>query len=87
MAYQLTISEMLEALRVAGAPKEARRFEKAIEAISTAMAETLADKVGIDCGDVTDGCGMFAAPFYPAHEGQPLPDALEGFDNSEEWSE
>jgi hypothetical protein len=84
MAYQLRLGEMIEAMRFAGMP-EADHFVTALEVFGTHMARRLADHLGVACGEVTHGCGMFAAPFYAVTPDQKLPEPLESWDTPEEW--
>lgn len=89
MAYQLRADEIMEALQVADHPRAARLIKMVEEAVNLA-AWDLAEHLGVKCGAGDFQGVAFAGlcvPFYPASEGQALPDALEGFDNAEEWED
>lgn len=87
MSYQVKADEIMEALQLAQHPRAAQLI-KAVEAVVDAAAQDLADHLGVKCGVGTFEGIAFAGlcvPFYQAHEGQALPDALEGFDDEDEW--
>lgn len=86
MAYQLRLGEIVEAMQRAKMP-EADHYVEVIERLGSVMAKSLAAKVGVEAGEVTYGCGMFAAPFRPATAGQPLPEELEDLDCEDCWGE
>ncbi|MGX1364061.1 hypothetical protein [Bradyrhizobium elkanii] len=87
MAYQLRLGEMIEAMYRAKMPDEVKAYTDQLEKIGTEMSKALAAKIGVNGGEVTYGAGMFAAPFWPATEGQPLPEELEDLDCEDCWGE
>lgn len=89
MSYQLKIDEILEGLVNCKHPC-AEYHIKAVEAVTNVAARALAQKLDILwCEASFEGIGFggTCAPFYQKYEGQPLPEAIEGFDNEEEWYE
>lgn len=83
MAYQLTIEEMVHALKQ-HAPERANDYARALSFIGSAMAEEIAKATDTE----TTGCNFdmcFAAPFYATEPDQPLPVILIGYDVEEEF--
>lgn len=89
MAYILRTDEILEALQTIQHPRAADYLAQ-LEALASCMASDLGQALGINAGRATfEGTGFAgtAAPFRPAHPGQPLPDAIESYDTATEWEE
>lgn len=89
MTYQLRTDEILEALSRADAPRY-QEFKALLEAATQGAAHYLAELAGCKCGSGSFEGLAFAGlcvPFYPAHEGQELPEIIAGFDNKEEWED
>ena len=89
MSYQMKLDEMLEALQSVN-PEQAAIHVRALCAVGDSMAFALSVALDIRAGETTMQGVAFAGiccPFNPKHEGQPLPDALDGYDNAEEWGE
>ncbi len=87
MSYTLKTDELLEALQQDGDPT-APAFQKALEGLADAMAQRLADRHQVGVGEASFEGVAFAGTactFHPAYRGQPVPDAMRGFDNLEEW--
>lgn len=89
MSYQLRADEIMEALQRAQHPRAARLIEF-VEAAVNLAAWDLAEHLGVKCG-VGDFQGVAFAglcvPFYPGSDGQPIPEALQGFDSADEWED
>lgn len=87
MSYQLKIDEILEALSLGHAPRYAE-FRTKIEALANEAAEYLAEFTGTVAG-VGDFQGLawagLCVPFFAAHEGQEIPECMEGLDDASEW--
>lgn len=91
MSYQLRLDEMMDACTAANVPGGLEMIRE-VEAIAARMANAIAAHLGITCGDASFQGTAFAGtcvPFFPAFEGQPLPDVFAEFkfDNAEEWGE
>jgi hypothetical protein len=87
MAYTLRYDEMLEAARMSNMPGAEEEIAAA-EAIATRLAHQLAAHLGVDVSDEANlDMAILGAWFAPAHDGQPMPAALEGFDNEDEWED
>lgn len=88
MSYQLNLDQMLEAAQRSKLP-QASDFVREAESLAAKLAALLADHLKIETEDsfttFQPGFGGLCAPFWPVDDEQPLPDALEGFDNEEEW--
>jgi hypothetical protein len=87
MSYQLKLDEMQEALSNCGHP-QADAFERALCSIGEAMAEALSERLHIDVGIIDQQGVAFAgicAPFNPRYRGQPLPNAMLGYDDDDAW--
>lgn len=87
MSYQMKIDEVLEALLNSNHPA-ADAFQGVLEQTANAMAICLAASQGVVAGVGTfEGVGFagLCVPFFPALEGQPLPECMDGYDESEEW--
>lgn len=90
MSYQLNLDQILEGLAASRHP-EADTIIKTVENVANHAALKLAAHLGVKCNDGTFEGVAFAGlcvPFYPAFDGQPLPDVFEenAFDDAEEWS-
>lgn len=83
MAYTLKLEETLQALRDLDHPA-VPAFVKALEGVGAAMAEILAGLAGVEAGETLDDL-FIATTFFPVHRGQPLPEALDGYDAPSEW--
>lgn len=89
MAYTMRTDEILEALQRANHPAAAD-MQRQLEALTAAMAGALAAQHGIERGEATFEGVAFAGTcctFKPGHEGQPLPECMEGYDAPSEWGE
>lgn len=87
MSYQMKPDEILESLQNCGHPSAAE-FERALCSVTNLMALALAQSQGIVAGVGTfEGVGFagVCVPFFPAYDGQPLPDCMNGMDEAEEW--
>lgn len=89
MSYILRADEIMDAIRAAKVPHAEERISE-LETLVSRMAVSLAAHLGITCGAATFEGTAFAgtcAPFFPAVEGQPLPEVFAefAFDNAEEW--
>ena len=87
MSYTLKIDEMLEALLIAQHPL-AKQFQAQLEALGDTMASALCDRFQIDSGSTSFEGVAFAGTactFSPRYSDQPLPEAMEHYDNTEEW--
>lgn len=87
MSYQLKIDEILEALSLADAPRY-QEFRTKIEAAANEAAEYLAEHTGTIAG-VGDFQGLgwagLCVPFFAKHEGQEIPECMQGLDDANEW--
>jgi hypothetical protein len=87
MTKLLNLDEMLDCAKEIGLP-QADAWAGELETIGSTMAAAIADKLGVVAGDATAEGVAFAgtcAPFNPAFEGQPCPDALDQFDPEGDW--
>lgn len=87
MTKLLNLDEMLDCAKEIGLP-DADMWAGQLEAIGSTMAAAIADKLGVIAGDASPEGVAFAgtcAPFNPAFEGQPCPDALDQFDPGGDW--
>ena len=87
MTKLLNLDEMLDCAREIGLP-EADVWAGQLEAIGSTMAACIADKLGVIAGDASAEGVAFAgtcAPFNPAFDDQPCPEALEMFDPEGDW--
>ena len=88
MAKQLTIDEMMECAKDAGMPG-ADAFIRGFENMATALAQSLAHHLHVTCGDASfQGTALAGtcAPFMPRKPGQPCPEPLAQYDESE-WDD
>ncbi|WP_262267102.1 MULTISPECIES: hypothetical protein [Microvirga] len=88
MTKLLNLDEMLDCAKEIGLP-QADIWAGELETIGSTMAAAIADKLGVIAGDASAEGVAFAgtcAPFNPAFEGQPCPDALDQFDPDGDWS-
>lgn len=83
MAYTLKLQETLDALNDIEHPL-AESFAKALCGVGAAMAAALAVSAGVEAGETNEDL-FVATPFFPVYRGQPLPDALAGYDAPSEW--
>jgi hypothetical protein len=86
MAFELTLDEMIEAMRRSGMTDVAAQYTAALEAIGDTMARELAAKLHLNYGHPRYNMGMMTAEFYPI-DGEPLPAAFKEFDAIGEWGE
>lgn len=87
MTKLLNLDEMLECAKGIGLP-DADMWAGQLESIGSTMAAAIADKLGVIAGDASAEGLAFAgtcAPFNPAFERQPCPDALDQFDPEGDW--
>lgn len=84
MAYQLRLDEMLTALESTGA-KIAPELMQKLNALGDELGQAVAAHFGVVAGKANHDCGLTCVPFYPTHDGQPLPAGLQDYDCEEEF--
>ncbi len=80
MTKLLTLDEMLDVLEIIQHPA-APNIARQLEAVGDLMAQAIAEKLGVECGDTHREESAFAgtcAGFFPATPGQPCPEPLAG---------
>jgi hypothetical protein len=92
MAYLGSLAQVWSALQEAGMDDMAHNLKVEAEAMLANYAEQLAHKLGVKAGSADmdhHELGGLCVVFYPAHEGQPLPQVFEevGMDTPSEWGE
>jgi hypothetical protein len=85
MAFTLYTGQILEALRAIKDPM-ADGYIASLESLTERAGKRLADALDIAHGNLSNLWDSNAAmTFSPKHDGQALPDALEGMDADSEW--
>ena len=85
MPYTLRTGEMLAVMQNADMTHDARLFQAALESIGSLMADTLSKKFDLSYTGANYDLGMVASAFTPSFKGQPLPEAMAGFDDADEF--
>lgn len=90
MSFLVSPAAVWDAMTHCGMKEEAAEFARAMESALQEGANKLAAKLGVVAGVATMDHDAFAGllvAMSPAHDGQALPDALEGADEDSEWGE
>lgn len=89
MSYQMKLDEILESLIESNHPA-ASAFQTMAESLANQMGQALADHLDIEAGEGSFEGMAFAGlcvPFNPKYADQPLPECMEGHDDSGAWGE
>jgi len=88
MAYQVTPAAIWDAMRAEGMRAEADAFARIMESELQKAADLLAAKIGIETGRASmqeEGFAGLLIPLFAGHEGQEIPECLDGCDTDSEW--
>ena len=91
MAKQITIAELITLAHDiepdGGAIRtQADALASAIESMAQPLAEAIAERLGIECGETNygpEGFGGICTPFYAARIGQACPEVMRDYDTPE----
>lgn len=87
MSKQLNLDEMLEIITDENWP-EAAGFKAVLETVGTSMAQIIGGRLNVSASKATSEGVLFAgtcAAFGPLMPSDPIPTALEPFDEGADW--